>query len=265
MAEPKLHVVILAGGKGERLFPLSTETRPKQFLRLFGDTSMLQDTVSRCLLLPHTTISVCTIEGYEELTFDHLHDIGQSTYRIPIRTEKEAKGTAASIAYMLALYKANGAGASDLFLFCPCDHVIENQGNFVVSIKKAIDEIKGTDKLMLFGITAKYKESRFGYFLANYDNEVLKFVEKPDSGTIDYLMSYNVGTFWNTGIFLGSMEAFRQQFPSTYIPQGSFDSYCLTDKRIALGNILARNADSWGWDDIGNWESLIRHIATMRR
>ena len=263
MAEPKLYVVILAGGSGERLFPLSTPDKPKQFLRLFGDSSLLQETVFRARLLPYTTITVCSIRKYEETIFDHVGDLD-----VAISIEgKEAIGTAPAIESVLDNFQANQyCSSGDVFLFCPCDHVIENKGNFAMGVQKAIEQIVGTDKLMLFGVPMRYKDSRLGHFLATYNNEVIKFFEKPTSSEIDYLLSHNLKTYWNTGIFLGTFEAFQKQF---YLnerkPIGSFDTFCLARRSIPLGSILARNADSWGWDDIGNWESLIRHIVTARR
>ena len=155
---------------------------------------------------------------------------------------------------------------NDLFLFCPCDHVIANKGNFAMAIQKAMEEVAGTNKLMLFGVPVRYKDSRFGHFLTNHDNEVMKFVEKPTSAEIDYLLSHNLETYWNTGIFLGTFAAFQEHLLAKHrAPVGSFDSVCLARRAIPLGSIMAKNADSWGWDDIGNWESLIRHIVTARR
>lgn len=269
MDVPKLHVIILAGGKGERLFPLSTPEKPKQFLRLFGDKSMLQKTVRRIVSnLPVETISVCTTKEYEEYVFNHLEELRADNY-VRIWTETEAKGTANSIVFSLRKHQDEyRAPAEDLFLICPCDHVIQNEGNFKTAIRKIIGQAPvWGNKLVLFGIPARYKEPRFGYFITNHDNEVLKFVEKPTNMEIDYLASHGMPLYWNTGIFLGTNHAFLSQYhkDTEIIPEVSFDTLCLSNRQIPLGDIMGHNADSWGWDDIGNWEGLIRHLAIRRR
>lgn len=275
LGEYNLHVVLLAGGSGSRLSPLSTKNKPKQFLRLFSYNSLLQETIKRVSELPYTTIGISTAAQYNDITIQHIYELDSiCNAGLNIWIDKEQKGTAAAIHSILCEYKKlNIVTDTDIFLFCPCDHVIKEKWAFRSSILRGINEIKNSNILMLFGVTPEYPESSYGYFQVNKYNDVLNFIEKPSAKILlDMMYSEQwIRTFWNTGIFMGTMQAFFNKYlpfmsncPSN-IPSGSFDSLFLSNKKTPLGTTMFNRADGWGWTDIGSWERLLRYIAMRDR
>lgn len=195
--------VIMAGGVGSRLWPLSRELYPKQFLNITDEMSMLQKTVSRLSELEHSNPIIVCNEEHRFITAEQLRTGGISHAGIIL--EPVGKNTAPAIA-LAALHAINSVTNSEepLLLVLAADHTIKNELEFIQSIKKA-QYAALNDKLVTFGIVAESPETAYGYIKAgDKDGEtysVCEFVEKPDLDTaIKYLAEDNY--YWNSGMFL---------------------------------------------------------------
>jgi mannose-1-phosphate guanylyltransferase/mannose-6-phosphate isomerase len=193
--------VILCGGNGSRLYPLSRENCPKQYLRLVNKHSLLQNTLMR--LKGCDSIYLVLNKNHKDITMAQIKELHEqklldSRLRITLVLEPMPRNTAAAIAFMCNLVK------NTKLLFLPCDHIYDEK-----DLMQAINEAVTADQVVTtFGIKIKYPETGFGYLL--YDNgKVKKFVEKPNlEKATEY---FNSGKyFWNSGVFmLKSTETVR--------------------------------------------------------
>jgi len=194
--------VIMAGGSGTRLWPLSRSNYPKQFLAL-GDSSqtMLQQTVSRLSGVEHKPAMLICNEEHRFIAAEQLRQIGAEHSGIFL--EPVGRNTAPAIA--LAALKAVEAGDDPLLLVLAADHIIEDEKAFTQSVAQAAI-FAAQDKLVTFGIVANKPETGYGYIKCGDQIDgssfvVDKFVEKPDLDTAKtYVESGNY--FWNSGMFL---------------------------------------------------------------
>lgn len=202
-------VVIMAGGSGTRLWPLSRDIRPKQFIKIDDGNCMLVQTIVRmCEVVPANRCYVITNKNLLDITWAAVKDF------IPysnIILEPEKKNTAACIAYAtLLLKKEFGEG---LICFVPADGYIKDHKGYKNAIELAYDAAEMTKNLVIVGITPTYPSTGYGYIQIDKDTDegneilkVLKFIEKPDLETAKELISS--GEFlWNGGILVGSMDA----------------------------------------------------------
>lgn len=199
---PQLIPVILCGGSGTRLWPLSREGYPKQFLRLLGKESMLQQTVQRLTGLQDVgpAILVCN-ESSRFVAAEQMREIGVDHARMLL--EPMRRNTAPAIA--VAALQALEDGADPLLLVLPSDHVIQDGAAFRDAIE-AGRAAASEGQLLTFGITPTGPETGFGYIRAGETTvgearKVMQFVEKPNLATAEeYVASGNY--FWNSGMFL---------------------------------------------------------------
>jgi len=273
--------VILCGGSGTRLWPLSRQAYPKQFIQLHGKATMLQDCISRQSGLDATdAIFVCN-EEHRFLTAEQIRSNGFKHAGIIL--EPIAKNTAPAIA--LAALHGVAQGVDPILLVLPADHVIKNTDSYRSSIEKAISQAeKGA--LLTFGIVPSKPEIGYGYIRmgekANDDEiyQVEAFVEKPDTSTAEkYLKSGNY--LWNSGIFmfragryLEELEKFR---PDILVACNKAMAGCKNDLdfiRVDQQAFAACPAESIdyaimektekamvvkmesSWSDIGSWQAL---------
>lgn len=201
MTRPDIVKVVLAGGVGSRLWPVSRKAFPKQFHTLFGSSSMMNATLKRvegfCTAAP-------VIVGNEEHRFliaDALRDAGYADARVVL--EPEPKNTAAAIA--LAALEVSDLNPEAWMLVMPADHWIASDEPLAAALSGAMEELSEED-LVAFGITPTRPETGYGYIeLAGASSspvsEMKQFVEKPDEATAEsYVAS---GRFlWNSGMFL---------------------------------------------------------------
>ncbi|WP_320153695.1 mannose-1-phosphate guanylyltransferase/mannose-6-phosphate isomerase [uncultured Tolumonas sp.] len=193
--------VIMAGGSGTRLWPLSRTLYPKQFLTLTGSNSMLQDTVARLQgLKHHPPVLICN----EEHRFIVAEQLRQRDFAHGgIILEPAGRNTAPAIA--LAALHATVQGEDPLLLVLAADHVIQNQANFTQAVQQAIPQA-ASGKLVTFGIVPHAPETGYGYIrqgkaVSEYAFQVAAFVEKPDLVTAEtYLASKEY--YWNSGMFM---------------------------------------------------------------
>jgi mannose-1-phosphate guanylyltransferase/mannose-6-phosphate isomerase len=272
--------VILSGGSGSRLWPLSRTLLPKQFLPLVSERSMLQDTVSRLHGIPDATapIVVCS-NDHRFLAADQLQRIGVTA--IAQILEPEGRNTAPAVA--VAAMAAMEHEPESIILVLAADHLIRNEEAFRAAVQRAVVQA-GAGKLVTFGIVPDAPETGYGYIErgAGADGcfEVTRFVEKPDAAHAREFV--DSGRFyWNSGMFmfgarryLKELEKFRPD-----ILKASRDSWEARDQDLdfcRLGEqafincpsdsidyaVMEKTRDASvveadiGWSDIGSWSSL---------
>ena len=261
-----MKAIVLAGGGGTRLWPLSRESFPKQFIH-FGDrVSLLQKTVQRLLKISCIDdIVISTNAAYASLVRKQT----SSFDKIKILTEPCKKNTAPAICLALQFLKPS---PTDTILVLPSDHLMEPEAVFFHALKR-MDKTAAADRIITFGIRPTKPETGYGYIrIGNAYNEdafeVAQFVEKPDVKTAQKYVE-DPSYYWNSGMFLFSVQTFWQQlklyapdFPiqDTYeqsaaafhlMPEISID-YALLEKSPKI--LVCPLAISWS--DIGSWDSL---------
>ncbi|HCU2314787.1 TPA: mannose-1-phosphate guanylyltransferase/mannose-6-phosphate isomerase [Klebsiella aerogenes] len=194
--------VIMAGGSGSRLWPMSRELYPKQFLRLSGSQSMLQETITRLEGLAIQSPLIICNEQHRFLAAEQLRQIQKLSNNILL--EPVGRNTAPAIA--LAALSAINDGSDPLLLVLAADHVIDDVDAFHEAIKNAIPHAEN-GKLVTFGIVPTGIETGYGYIQRGDQSdgqrayEVLRFVEKPNFETAkDYIATGEY--YWNSGMFL---------------------------------------------------------------
>lgn len=210
-----IHPYILSGGSGTRLWPLSRQSYPKQFLKLVGDDSLLQQTVKRLSGPSFADPSVLANNDHRFIIAEQLQQVGAKARDIIL----EPVGRNTAPAALIAALRAGKSDENAIVLLLPSDHVIENQDKFQDTILSGTsDALEG--HLVTFGIKPTAPETGYGYIetSSNKGNalDVVRFVEKPErTKAEEYLAAGNF--FWNAGIFMfraGSMiEAFATHAP----------------------------------------------------
>lgn len=207
----KIVPVIMSGGSGTRLWPLSRAMMPKQFLKLVSDNTMLQDTLLRLTSCPDVAdpIIVCGNE-HRFLVAEQLRQIEINPAAIIL--EPIARNTAPAIA-AAAMHLAD---PEDVMLVLPADHIIQNVSAFIEAILTA-SQAAANGRLVTFGVVPSYPETGFGYIQAGSEmvdisgcHQVVRFVEKPDSAHAQTFMN-DGHYFWNSGIFLFKPETYLQE------------------------------------------------------
>lgn len=204
--------VIMAGGTGSRLWPLSRELYPKQFLSVTGDATMLQQTASRLSELEHQSPILICNEEHRFIAAEQMRLGGFDHSGIIL--EPVGRNTAPAIA-LAALQAINNAenGEEPLLLVLAADHVIENETTFIESVKKA-QQSAVEDKLVTFGVVANTPETGYGYIKAGEKQGdifvVSEFVEKPDLETAKKYLSSNQ-YYWNSGMFLFKASRYLEE------------------------------------------------------
>ncbi|MDD4836539.1 MAG: mannose-1-phosphate guanylyltransferase/mannose-6-phosphate isomerase [Dethiosulfovibrio sp.] len=268
----QIKALILAGGGGTRLWPLSREEVPKQFLKLAGDHSLLQTTIKRLLpLCGQEGIKIVAGERWDSQIVYQASDVGLKGDILVL--EPEGKNTAPAIALGLAHLMEKGATRETPVLVCPSDHIIQNEKAFHESLKLGLLALE-EGKLVTFGIVPDAPETGFGYIKKGEDrggwNDVSQFVEKPDlKKAKEYVQSGQY--LWNGGIFLfraGDMiDSFKEHLPEIAklmecgeramvegfkdLPSVSID-YGIMEKAPSVA-VVPLDAC---WSDLGSWDAI---------
>lgn len=280
-----LCALIMAGGKGERFWPLSTEEKPKQFLKLLGEESMLQMTVKRLqTLIPMDRIFIVTGKVYVGLVKEQLPELPDRN----IIVEPVGRNTAPCIALSAFIIEKYYKDAAIAVL--PSDHLIIDEEKFRNTIDAGYKFVEKKDEaIVTLGIKPTRPDTGYGYikYKSIKDSEegfeireVDKFVEKPDlEKAIEYVRD---GSFlWNGGMFIWKSSTILK-LTEKYLERNyqilseiaatkdeSFESI-LEEKYEALDSIsvdygIMEKADNiyvipsdFGWDDVGSWDSIER-------
>jgi len=277
----KLVPVILSGGAGTRLWPLSRELLPKQLLALTGERTMIQDTAARLVGFPDATapVVVCN-EAHRFLVAEQLREMALPPAGILL--EPVGRNTAPAIA--LAAHAVRQlAGDDALMLVLPADHVLQDLAAFQAAIRNAIPAA-AAGKLVAFGIVARTPETGYGYIRRAAGQELVaaiaQFVEKPDAARArEFIASGDY--FWNSGMFLFGARRFLDELAAhapdiadvcarasatavrekdfTRVDEAVFAS-CRSDSVDYAVMEKTRDAvmvplDA-GWNDVGSWAAL---------
>ncbi|HBU8666074.1 mannose-1-phosphate guanylyltransferase/mannose-6-phosphate isomerase [Klebsiella oxytoca] len=276
--------VIMAGGTGSRLWPMSREHFPKQFLRLSSQHSMLQETIERLKGLDCVEPILICNEKHRFLAAEQLRQIGQVSNNIIL--EPVGRNTAPAIA--LAALEALSNYTDPVILVLAADHVIEN----IEFFHKAINNAKpfaDNGKLVTFGIVATTPETGYGYIQrgenlerGNAGYSVKRFVEKPDAETAEeYIKSGEY--YWNSGMFLFKASRYIEELGKfrpdildacekcmENVHKDTFQDFIRIDKDI-FSQCSAESIDyavmektedavviplDAGWSDVGSWSAL---------
>ena len=206
---PQLKVipVILCGGAGTRLWPLSRELYPKQLLSLIGDRSLLQNTITRCSSHPDVAepVLVCN-EAHRFLVAEQLREIGLS--KATILLEPEGRNTAPAVA--IAAHEVLKDNQDAVLVVLPSDHVIQKTSVFLEALTQAVD-CALEDHLVTFGIVPDRAETGYGYIKRGAEAggayRVERFVEKPDKETATEFF-HSDDYYWNSGMFVFKASAY---------------------------------------------------------
>lgn len=273
---PAIHAVILVGGKGERFWPASTPQRPKQFLKIFSDKSMVAETVDRISsLVPGTNIHYVLPPHLVDILRQEIKGVKSKNMVI----EPEGRNTAPAIALAA---RALSHRPDAVMAVLPADHLISPRKTFISDLAAAA-KLAEKGYLVTFGIPPDRPETGYGYIeidrntpLGRQGFKVKCFREKPDLPTAKrYLKSGNY--LWNSGMFTWKVstiiEAFRKHHPRIYkallaerskeptkrsyarLEATSVD-YAVMERALNVAVLPAR----FCWDDVGSWSALERHL-----
>jgi mannose-1-phosphate guanylyltransferase/mannose-6-phosphate isomerase len=263
--------VILAGGKGIRLWPESRQEKPKQFCRLVDDRSMLDHTIDRCRNLGFSRIVIITSDELLPRVQQLVQERPDNNI-IEILSEPEGKNTAPAVGLALARY---GWEQDEIIAVFPSDHHIVDNARFDQAINKAI-QAAHHDHIAIIGVLPNRAETGYGYIeksrweISELPDvyQVSSFREKPDLSTAEaYLAAGNY--MWNAGIGKTSIfiEEFMKHLPQIYQPlsQGYEpyrNAYSLLPS-LSLDYGIAEKSDrmavvtgDFGWCDLGSWNAL---------
>ncbi|HYM62888.1 MAG TPA: mannose-1-phosphate guanylyltransferase [Thermoanaerobaculia bacterium] len=273
--------LILAGGAGTRLWPLSTDENPKQFLRLFDGKSLLQRAYARLArIVPEHAIFVSTNERYSAKCIEQLPCLPREN----VLAEPARKNTAPAIAF--CCYSIASRLGDDVVIGCvPADQHIGDEERYLDALGCAYDHAKAHDDLVTLGIDPTEANTGFGYLelgaeIAPRVVRLTRFIEKPSRERAEELVRagnyvWNAGIFvWRAGAFRASLEAQAQEIARLAaaiiaepqrtrelydsMPSISID-YALMEKSPNVATVRG----SFGWSDVGSWSAVAQLAQSM--
>jgi mannose-1-phosphate guanylyltransferase len=278
-----LYAAILAGGRGERFWPVSVKSYPKQFLSMFGDKPMLQETLSRIEdLVPADRTLI--------MTGDHLTSlVSETAAGVPERNvlgEPIPKNTAPAIGMAALVLDVREPGG--VMAVLPADHLIKNKEAFLKDLSKAAKVADREGRLVTFGIKPTRPETQYGYVrigapIKSFDEvyEAGGFREKPNLKQAGQLLAEG-NYLWNSGIFVWTttaiLSALKEHLPSlhreleairptvgTEGEKEALNSFYQSAQKISIDYGIMEQADNvavvkaaFDWDDVGSWLSMER-------
>lgn len=282
VTKPDLRVVIMAGGSGTRFWPLSRQSKPKQFLKMgSGDLSLIANTARRMLpAVEADQILVVTNKMHVDLVRQHLPNVR-------ILGEPVGRNTAASIGWAAVMFRHLGLNPINIVL--PADHNINSEDIYHDVLLKAIHLASEQSLLVTLGINPTFPHTGYGYIkrgqaLQGDSYLVEKFVEKPDLALAEQYFSSG-DYYWNSGMFIWRndviLAAIEKLMPDLYSGllrlEAAFDS---SDEQSRVDEIFstlpsqsidygvlerAENkavvvSDDFGWNDVGSWDQWAEYI-----
>jgi len=282
--------VILCGGSGTRLWPLSRSAFPKQFLVLSGNTTLFQQAIDRLQHLKNSSIKlndilIVTNEEHRFLVLDHLREINDVKAKLLL--EPFARNTAPALT--LAALEARSNEDDPILVVTPADQTVQDQNAFSRSMDHAI-KAAADGSIVIFGVRPTKPDTGFGYIQKDElkgsfeDYKVIHFTEKPDLATAEsYIKSGKY--FWNSGMFVlrasiwlkaiqtlspdiyeATEKAFNQKTNDNFfirpnellfkaIPSNSID-YAVIEKCFSSAFEIKMIALDAGWNDLGSWDAV---------
>jgi mannose-1-phosphate guanylyltransferase/mannose-6-phosphate isomerase len=268
-----MKVIILAGGGGSRLFPLSRTRFPKQFLKLNGEQSLLAQTITRFLTMVKPSDMV-VVTNQEYIHHIRTELVAANAQEAHILLEPTARNTAPAVAFA-ARYCLDelGSKTDEIVYVTPSDHIIRPLDIFAANVRQAI-ELATMGKIVTLGVKPNHPETGYGYIQAGKEFgggfTVQSFREKPDLETAEaYLAAGNY--YWNAGMFAFAINCFMSELQK-YQP----DIYAFAEKNldemtasfeqmpsISLDYAVAERSEEMvmlpitaEWNDIGSWDAI---------
>ena len=282
MSIEKVYGVVLAGGSGSRLWPLSRKNFPKQFLALVGDDTMLQATINR--LWPVISADHVLIVTQE------AHAKGEAYHALlPYKSLFEPVGRNTAPAIALAAAHLMRDGSDPIMVVLPADHVISDEPGFRDCLQRAITAAQ-TGRLVTFGITPTRPDTGFGYIKTKTDSaigdsqsrvlDVERFTEKPDHETAEHFLQEG-SYYWNSGMFVWRASVILAEI-ERYLPavhkiiqsiladgllsedfQHAIDAHFAGMPSISIdygvlerSNLVSLISCDFGWNDVGSWHAV---------
>lgn len=257
----KLQPVVLCGGSGSRLWPLSTKMVPKQFIKIGENGTLLEETLRRLKMV----MKSCQSNSYETceplliMHKDHKLPVELAEHERNVIYEIYANDTAVAVARASLEIKKRHNDDQVIMLVLPADHYVENIEAFVYDIVEGILNVT-LDNIVLYGIEPTAPETKYGYIIPSLNG--IWFREKPDAETALELIKQQA--LWNSGIFASYVDTVLsglRNSPYNILDwiisprEGkapSFDVAVLQEHPIIFAHYCLR----WKWSDVGTWESF---------
>lgn len=286
MSKNSVYGIILAGGRGERFWPLSTSQRPKQFLRLISDKMMLEETIDRVLpIIPRENFRIVTSQNMTDLIVKSIKGMKESN----ILGEPEGRNTCLAIG--LAAVHLQKENPNSVMVVLSADHLIRPPERLRDLISAGVEMAAAEDKLITLGIIPTRPETAYGYIRVGEIHkkvadmavfEVAAFTEKPKAA-VAHEYYFSGAYLWNSGMFIWSVSSILKAIDTCQPAMGkALQEYLsrigskreekarkeLYEKALSISidvavlenakNVLTIKADIV-WDDIGNWNALDRY------
>lgn len=267
-----IYAVIMAGGSGERFWPMSRKSMPKQLLPIISKRSMLQNTAGRLKgLVSNSKIYIVTNKIQSGLVKKQLSGIPSKN----IIVEPISKNTAPCIAVAATIIAKKDKNA--VIIVLPADHQIKNIQGFKKTINRAIDTANTSNQLVTLGIKPKSPHTGYGYIkkgckLNRYSYEVAKFAEKPNLKTAKKYVGSG-SYLWNSGMFIWRavdiLDEIKKYLPKLYDLCVKYNSDVVYKKaeNISIDYGIMENTKkaavleaNFDWDDVGSWSALDAHL-----
>ncbi|WP_171103058.1 mannose-1-phosphate guanylyltransferase/mannose-6-phosphate isomerase [Ruegeria sp. HKCCD7255] len=282
----KVYPVILCGGSGTRLWPLSRKSYPKQFVPLIGETSLLQDCADRLQgpsETPYAKPLILTNEAFRFVVPEQLAAVGIDPG--PVLIEPDGRNTAPAV--LAAALHLAASDPDGVMIVAPSDHVVPDKAAFHAAVEKGLTAITERKDLVTFGITPDRPETGYGYLKLSQKPDqsglpvaLEQFVEKPDLAAAEAMVAD--GSFlWNSGIFLFAVRDIIAAF-ETHAPELMQPVRQAVEKAQSDLGFLRLDPDAWsgvqdisidyavmekagnlsvvpyasGWSDVGSWSAV---------
>jgi mannose-1-phosphate guanylyltransferase len=275
MATTNHYIVILCGGTGPRLWPLSRTDNPKQFLTVIGNSSLLNQTISRCQkIVPLKNIFLVTNQKYLSKI---KHHISPKFLSQNILGEPEKKNTAMAIIYAATFIQKIDPQA--IVSVLPSDHFVKKSVEFKKTLNTAVSLAKKHQKIVLLGSSPTFANPSYGYIHPGPDSSVLGFVEKPNPPLIEKLIKN--GYLWNLGIYTFSPStlfsqlakhqplyfSLHQKLLSSPLTQNTLKKIYHLSPSLAIDHALSEKSKellvlpiTFVWSDVGEWKTIYRQL-----